>query len=89
MKGSVDVSALQPVVLTEYLALCGWVLARAHARSGEATRIAGYLGTSGTFDRAMAAFAVTYADTNEADHARLGEAIAEGTLEAAPEQPTA
>jgi len=72
-----------------YLSLCGWVLARAHARSGEATRIAGYTGSSGTFDRAMASFAVNYADINEADHARLAEAIAEGSLESAPEEPAA
>jgi uncharacterized protein (DUF2252 family) len=83
MKGSPNIAAFSAPVLHEYLALCGWALARAHARSGEAARIAGYLGTGDAFDRAMGRFAVMYADTNQGDHARLCSAIADGALEAA------
>lgn len=61
------------------------MLARAHARGGQAHRIVGYLGKSDSFDRAMARFAVTYADTMQADHAQLSSAIANGTLEAVVE----
>jgi uncharacterized protein (DUF2252 family) len=82
MKGSVDVAALPPKVMCEYAALCGWVLARAHARAGEPARIAGYLGNSDNFDRALARFAETYAAVNETDHARLSAAISDGILTA-------
>jgi uncharacterized protein (DUF2252 family) len=85
MKGSVKLTLLSPRALCEYLEVCGWVLARAHARGGQARRIAGYLGSSDTFDRAMARFAITYADTTRADHAQLTSAIADGTLEAVVE----
>jgi uncharacterized protein (DUF2252 family) len=89
MKGSVNVGALSARALTEYVEACGWVLARAHARSGEAARIAGYLGSADPFDRAMARFAVAYADTNDADHAQLAAAVADGTLDAVIEAPVA
>ncbi len=68
MKGSVDTSILQPVGLRFYGGLCGWALARAHARSGDAVAIAAYLGTSDTFDGAIADFAEAYADVNARDH---------------------
>ena len=87
MKGSVNVGALSARALTEYVEACGWVLARAHARSGEAARIAGYLGSADPFDRAMARFAAAYADTNDADHAQLAAAVADGTLDAVIEAP--
>jgi len=61
---------------------CGATLARAHARSGEPAVISGYLGKSDVFDRAVAAFAVAYADQTERDHARLERAVREGRLEA-------
>ena len=62
--------AMNPSALSAYAGLCGWTLARAHARSGDAAAIASYLGTGDKFDRAMSAFAETYADQNERDYAR-------------------
>jgi uncharacterized protein (DUF2252 family) len=59
----------------EYVAVCGWVLARAHARTGDPVRITGYLGKSNTFDEAIAKFAIAYADQTERDHAALLKAI--------------
>ncbi len=64
------------------LRLCAWTLARAHARSGDSIEIAGYLGSSEDFDRAIAAFADSYADQNERDHAALVDAIATGRVQA-------
>jgi uncharacterized protein (DUF2252 family) len=61
---------------------CGWTLARAHARSGEPAVIAGYLGTSDTFDQAIANFCAAYADQSERDHAALVKAVRAGRLEA-------
>ena len=54
--------------------LCGWTLARAHARSGDATAIAAYLGSSPSFDRAIADFAERYADQNERDYEQFKQA---------------
>ena len=71
MKGSVDTTLLRPVGLSFYGALCGWALARAHARTGDGVAIASYLGTSDTFDGAIADFSETYADVNEQDHAAV------------------
>jgi thiamine monophosphate kinase len=61
---------------------CAWALARAHARSGDRIAIAGYLGTSVVFDRAMADFAESYADQNEQDHRALSDAVASGRITA-------
>jgi hypothetical protein len=69
MKLSVDLATLIPEGFIEYCRFCGWALARAHARSGDPALISGYLGTSDVFDRAIAAFAETYADQTERDHA--------------------
>jgi NAD(P)H-dependent flavin oxidoreductase YrpB (nitropropane dioxygenase family) len=55
-------------VMTQYAELCGWALARAHARSGEPAKIAGYLGKGDQFDEAIADFAAAYADQAERDH---------------------
>ncbi len=66
---------------------CGWSLALSHARSGDATMLAGYLGKSDAFDQALADFSVAYADQNERDHAALTRAIRDGKLEAASEEP--
>jgi uncharacterized protein (DUF2252 family) len=85
MKGSVDVSTLRPDGLAFYGRLCAWSLATAHARSGDAVAIAAYLGTSDTFDGAVADFAETYADQNERDHAAFVDAIAAGRVSASPE----
>lgn len=70
--------------LAEFAAACGAVLARAHARSGDAAAIAGYLGRGGGVERALAAFAVVYADQNERDHAQLAAAVADGSVPSAP-----
>ena len=68
--------------LVLYAGLCGWALARAHARSGDRVQIAAYLGKSDRFDRAVADFAVAYADQNERDHTALCAAVASGRLPA-------
>lgn len=68
--------------MTYYAGVCGWTLARAHARSGDAVAIAAYLGSSDRFDRAMTDFAVRYADQNERDYAEFVEAVRSGRLEA-------
>jgi uncharacterized protein (DUF2252 family) len=83
-KGGVDVSVLLPKGLHAYGRLCGWTLARAHARSGDRIAISGYLGRGAGFDRAIAAFAEVYADQNERDHRALVEAIRVGRVPAAP-----
>jgi hypothetical protein len=62
--------------------MCGWTLARAHARSGDRIAIAAYLGRGDQFDRAVARFSQKYADQNELDHAALLDAIAAGTVPA-------
>ncbi|MEU2161559.1 DUF2252 domain-containing protein [Streptomyces chengbuensis] len=82
MKGSADVATMSPTLLRDYAALCGRALARAHARSGERIAIAAYLGASDTFDRAMADFAVAYADRTVEDHQALRAAIESGAVEA-------
>jgi uncharacterized protein (DUF2252 family) len=82
MKGSVNVDLLQPEHLARYGMLCGVTLARAHARSGDAAAIAGYLGTGDQFDRALASFAAAYADQTVQDHAALQQAVDDGRIEA-------
>ena len=71
MKLSVDISTLIEGGFIEYAKFCGWALARAHARSGDPAMISGYLGQKDVFDQAIAAFAETYADQTERDHATL------------------
>jgi uncharacterized protein (DUF2252 family) len=84
-KGSARVERMDPAALTAYAQICGTTLAHAHARSGDRIAIAAYLGKSDTFDRAIAAFAETYADQNERDYAALREAAADGRIEVAPQ----
>lgn len=60
--------------------LCGWALVRSHARSGDRFLISGYLGQSATFDRAIANFAVAYADQNAQDYQQLVDAVAAGQI---------
>jgi hypothetical protein len=81
-KGSALVELMEPNVLLTYAKICGWTLARAHARSGDAAAIASYLGRGGVFDRAMAWFAEAYADQNERDYAAFRAAVADGRLQA-------
>lgn len=84
MKGSAEVDAMSPAQLRDYAALCGRALARAHARSGDRIAVAGYLGSSDVFDRAIADFALRYAGQNADDYAMLSAAIAAGVVTAAP-----
>jgi len=79
-KFSVDIQTLLPAGMRLYGELCGWTLARAHARSGDRIAIAAYLGNSDVFDQAIARFAVAYADQNERDHAALAKAAASGRI---------
>ena len=62
--------------------LCGWALARAHARSGDAAMIAGYMGSGRTFDEAICDFAGDYADQAERDHKAFVKAFREGRVKA-------
>ncbi len=81
-KGSTEIETMDPVGLGVYARLCGWTLARAHARSGDSVAIAAYLGGGDSFDRALAEFSRRYADQNESDHAALVAAIDSGRLQA-------
>ena len=81
-KVSADVDNMVPEALLVYAKMCGWALARAHARSGDRVAIASYLGGGDTFDRAIADFAVSYADQNALDHQALLDAIANGSVQA-------
>jgi uncharacterized protein (DUF2252 family) len=81
-KGSIDVETMPPVGLEAYARMCGWTLARAHARSGDPVAIGAYLGSGKRFDTAMASFAERYADQNERDHAALVAAIDAGRIKA-------
>jgi hypothetical protein len=82
MKGSAIVEAMAPFALTFYAGLCGWTLARAHARSGDPIAIAAYLGGSDKFDRSITDFCERYADQNEQDYQAFTKAIRNGNLEA-------
>ncbi|HEX3268126.1 MAG TPA: DUF2252 domain-containing protein [Gaiellaceae bacterium] len=81
-KTSVDVEGILPSGLAAYAQACGWVLARAHARSGDRIAIEGYLGKNDVFDRAIAEFAAGYADLNERDREALRQVVTEGRLQA-------
>jgi uncharacterized protein (DUF2252 family) len=81
-KTSVDVATILPRGLELYARACGWTLARAHARSGDRVAIAAYLGKSDVFDRAIAEYAVAYADQNDRDHAALRAAADSGRIAA-------
>jgi len=81
-KGGVDIAALPRTGLAAYGRLCGWTLARAHARTGDRIAIAAYLGGGPVFDEAMAAFAETYADQNERDFEALTQAVKSGRVQA-------
>jgi uncharacterized protein (DUF2252 family) len=79
-KGSAVIETMSPQTMGMYAQICGAILARAHARSGDRIAIAAYLGNSDAFDKAIARFAVAYADQNERDYAALEAAVAEGRL---------
>lgn len=86
MKMSVPIegTTLQQAYL--YAELCGWTLARAHARSGDAAMISGYLGKTDNFDQAVGSFAIAYADQTERDHAALVQAVSSGRVKAIIEE---
>jgi uncharacterized protein (DUF2252 family) len=81
-KGSAEVELMDPAGLKAYGRICGWTLARAHARSGDRIAIASYLGSGSAFDQAMAVFAEAYADQNERDYRGLQEAVESGRVAA-------
>ncbi len=81
-KYSIAIEALVPRGMRGYGELCGWTLARAHARSGDRIAIAAYLGGSDVFDQAITKFAAAYADQNERDHQSLLDAVASGRITA-------
>ena len=81
-KYSAPIERMGPGEMADYGELCGWTLARAHARTGDRFAIAAYLGGSGKFEQAVADFGVSYADQTERDHAALADAAASGLVEA-------
>jgi len=82
MKGSADVENMDEESFATYLGLCTWSLARAHARSGDSTAVAGYIGSNDTFARAIGGFAMSYADQTERDYKALTKAIKSGRVSA-------
>lgn len=82
MKGSALVEAMNPVSLTFYAGICGWTLARAHARSGDPVALAEYLGLSDTFEQSITDFSQRYADQNERDYQDFTHAIQSGRIQA-------
>ena len=82
MKASAVVETMTPVALALYARICGWTLARAHARSGDPVAIAAYLGEDDQFDRSISDFAKRYADQNELDYQAFADAIQSGRLDA-------
>jgi hypothetical protein len=82
MKGSALVELMAPVTLTYYARLCGWTLARAHARSGDPVAMAEYLAGDDAFDQSITDFCERYADQNEQDYEEFVKAVRSGRLEA-------
>jgi hypothetical protein len=82
MKGSALVELMAPATLMYYAQMCGWTLARAHARSGDPVAMAAYLGRDDAFDRSITNFSERYADQNEQDYEQFVKAIRSGRLQA-------
>jgi hypothetical protein len=82
MKYAYDPAGVSPVRLANYAQFCGWNLARAHAKSGDAAEITGYLGKSDAFDRAIVSLAGDYAEQNRRDYKMFKTAAQEGRIEA-------
>ena len=82
MKGSIETEGMTPLGLTLYARMCGWTMARAHARSGDPVAIAAYLGSSDAFDKSITDFSHRYADQNEQDYDEFAATIKDGHLEA-------
>jgi hypothetical protein len=85
VKGQGDLTRMSLDALVYYGALCAWALARAHARTGDVARIAGYLGTAKSFRRAMVEFSATYADVNQRDFEAMNAAIKSGRVKSRPD----
>jgi hypothetical protein len=81
-KYSAEIEGMNAAAMTGYGRMCGWTLARAHARTGDRIAIAAYLGGSDKFGQAVAAFAESYADQTERDHTALADAVASGRVQA-------
>jgi uncharacterized protein (DUF2252 family) len=81
-KGSAEIDQMKPQGLMTYGRLCGWTLARAHARTGDRIAIAAYLGKGSTFDRAIVEFSHAYAEQNERDYKELAKAVKSGRITA-------
>jgi hypothetical protein len=79
-KGSAEIEQMVPRGMTTYGRLCGWTLARAHARTGDRIAIAAYLGNGDAFDRAILEFSKAYADQNERDYQLLADAVKSGRI---------
>ena len=82
MKASAEIEGMSMASLAEYAVICGTALARAHARSGDAALISGYLGNSARFDHAVANFARRYADQTQRDYEELVAAVKSGRIRA-------
>jgi NAD(P)H-dependent flavin oxidoreductase YrpB (nitropropane dioxygenase family) len=80
MKVSVNLDTLPLAGFINYAHYCGWAVARAHAKTGDAAMISGYLGRNDAFDQALRRFARTYADQTERDHAALVKAVKSGRI---------
>jgi len=81
-KGSAEIEQMNPKAMATYGKLCGWTLARAHARSGDRIAIASYLGNSDSFDRAILEFSKAYAEQNDRDYKELDAAVKSGKIKA-------
>jgi hypothetical protein len=86
MKFSMPIEGASPVQLRRYAEVCGGTLARAHAKSGDAATISGYLGKTDEFDQAIGEFALAYADQTKRDHAALVKAVKAGRVQALVEE---
>ena len=84
MKVSAEVETFKPSTLVGYATMCGWALARAHAKSGDAAMLAGYLGSTGRFDAVLAQYSNAYADQAERDYETFRAAIRSGRLQTEP-----
>lgn len=86
MKFSIPVEGCSSAQLKRYAEACGWTLARAHAKSGDAATISGYLGKTDEFDQAIGEFALAYADQTKRDHSALVKAARAGRVQALVEE---
>jgi hypothetical protein len=82
MKGAITIETIDAPALIDYAGICGYLLAKGHARTSGASMIAGYLGGGGKVQEAFCRFARSYADQTERDHAHLVRAVQHGTLPA-------